>query len=290
MSSGARIIDQGYRPYEGPRHGVGGSIRAVAQHSIGRVLGRRRGPAAKVLPILILAISVVPAITFVGMAALLPRQLVDEGILPSYGEYYGYITSAIVIFSAFVAPDLLCTDRRTRMLGLLLASPLDRTTYLAAKAIAVVATLSVITIGPPLLMLVAFTMEGAGPGSPADWLAVLGRILLAGVVIAALHATLSLAVSSFTDRNGFASAGVLLTLLLTSIVAGILIDSAGAPTTVAVFDLLGMPFELITRIYPDVAPGRAELSTVLVAAANLGWTLLFAAVVAVRYRRIQVTR
>jgi ABC-2 type transport system permease protein len=289
VSDGARILDQGYRPYDGPRTGTTGAMRAVVLHSLARVLGIRRGAVAKILPILILAISIVPAAVFVGMAALLPRPLIEEGLLPSYGEYYGYITSAIIIFSAFVAPELLCTDRRTRMLGMLLASPLDRTTYLAAKAIAVLAALAVITIGPPMVMLVAFSLEGAGPDGVGAWLAIFGRILGGGAIIAALHTSLSLAVSSFTDRNGFASAGVLLTLLLSTVVTGILIESGGS-SNLAVFDLLGLPFELVTRLYPDVAPGRPELSTSVVAASNLAWTLLFAGVVTWRYRRIQVTR
>ena len=289
MSDAARIIDQGYRPYEGERGGTGAAMRAVVLHSLARVVGIRRGAVAKVLPILILVISVVPAAVFVGMAALLPRSLIAEDILPGYGEYYGYITSAIVIFSAFVAPELLCTDRRTRMLGLLLASPLDRRTYLAAKAIAVLAALAVITIGPPLLMLVAFTLENAGPDGIGDWLGVFGRIIAGGVIIAALHTTLSLAIASFTDRNGFASAGVLLALLLSSIVSSILVDS-GASASFGVFDLLGLPFDLISRLYPDLDPARPELSTPLVAGAYAGSTILFAVVVVVRYHRLQVTR
>jgi ABC-2 type transport system permease protein len=289
VSDSARIIDQGYRPYEGERGGTSAAVRTVVQHSLARVLGIRRGAVAKILPILILIISVVPAAVFVGMAALLPRSLVAEGLLPSYGEYYGYITSAIVIFSAFVAPELLCTDRRTRMLGLLLASPLDRRTYLMAKAIAVLMALAVITIGPPLLMLVAFTLENAGPDGLGEWLAVFGRIVAGGAIIAALHTSLSLAVSSFTDRNGFASAGVLLTLLLSNVVAAILVES-GASANLAVLDLLGLPFELITRLYPDLEPARPELSTALVAAANAAWTLAFAVVVVVRYQRVEVTR
>jgi ABC-2 type transport system permease protein len=289
MSDAARILDQGYRPYEGARGGTAAAVRAVVQHSLARVVGIRRGAVAKVLPILILVISVLPAAVFVGMAALLPRSLIAEDILPGYGEYYGYITSAIVIFSAFVAPELLCTDRRTRMLGLLLASPLDRRTYLAAKAIAVLIALAVITIGPPLLMLVAFTLENAGPDGVGGWLAVFGRIIAGGAIIAALHTTLSLAIASFTDRNGFASAGVLLSLLLSNVVSNILVES-GASASIGVFDLLGLPFDLISRLYPDLDPARPELSTPLVAAAYAVWTVLFAVIVAVRYHRLEVTR
>ena len=64
--------------------------------------------------------------------------------LPTYGEYYGFIVSAIIVFVAFVAPEVLCTDRRTGMLGLYLASPLTRDTYLLAKAIAVAVVLATV--------------------------------------------------------------------------------------------------------------------------------------------------
>ena len=48
---------------------------------------------------------------------------------------------------------MLCTDRRTGLLGLYFASPLDRNTYLVSKAAAVAAVLSIVTTGPLLLMI-----------------------------------------------------------------------------------------------------------------------------------------
>ena len=89
---------------------------------------------SKILPVLAALLAYVPAIVFVGLAALLPRTtFLENDLLPTYAEYYGFITSAIVVFVAFVAPEVLCTDRRTGMLGLYLASPLTRYTYLAGQ-------------------------------------------------------------------------------------------------------------------------------------------------------------
>ena len=70
---------------------------------------------------------------------------------------------ALALFAAFVAPEALCTDRRTGMLDLYLAGPLDVKRYLAAKWAAVVGVMLVMTIGPQLFLLVAYSVEGAGP-------------------------------------------------------------------------------------------------------------------------------
>src|SRR3712207_8505042 len=60
----------------------------------------------------------------------------DTAVLPTYHEYYGFITAAIVVFVALVGPEVLCPDRRDGMLGMYLASPLTRDSYLGAKLLA----------------------------------------------------------------------------------------------------------------------------------------------------------
>ena len=66
--SDARILDQGYRPYEGPRRGLAGAVRSLAWHSVLRALGLRRTAWAKLLPIASVLIAYVPAVVFVGIA------------------------------------------------------------------------------------------------------------------------------------------------------------------------------------------------------------------------------
>ena len=67
-TSDARIVDRGYRRYEGPRRGGAGAYRSLVVHSAQRALGLRRPATAKILPVLSVFIAYVPAIVFVGIA------------------------------------------------------------------------------------------------------------------------------------------------------------------------------------------------------------------------------
>ncbi|MEJ7585849.1 MAG: ABC transporter permease subunit, partial [Acidimicrobiales bacterium] len=112
------------------------------------------------------------------------------------------------MFVAVVAPEILCTDRRTGMLGVYLASPLTRDTYLLAKALATLIVLAFVTIGPPLLMLIAFIVQGEGPDGVAGVALTVVRILGSGLAISILYTAFSMGVSSLTDRKAFATAGL----------------------------------------------------------------------------------
>jgi ABC-2 type transport system permease protein len=200
-----------------------------------------------------------------------------------------FIQSAVILFVAFVGPELLCSDRRTGMLGLYLASPLTRDTYLAAKALATGLVLAFVTIGPPLLMLIAFIIQGQGPDGPAGVAGTLGRIVCAGLAITVLFTAVSLGISSLTDRKAFATAGLILIFLVSSAVTGVLVGVLELPEGFLVLDLFALPFALVVRIHGE----SDAFSGVTLGAAVLGslaWTVLGTAVARLRYQRLQVTR
>ncbi|WP_419918344.1 ABC transporter permease subunit [Candidatus Poriferisocius sp.] len=246
----ARIYDRGYVAYEGPRHSPGSAMLNLAYHTVQRVLGLKRSNWQKVLPAITLLIAFVPAIVFVGIAALLPGT--DELPMGKSGDYYDIIVWALFLFAAFVAPEAVCTDRRSGMLGLYLASPLNRDTYLVAKFAAVVAVLGIMTMGPQLLMLIAFTLDGTGPDGVNAWFAELGRLLAAGVMMAVFWASLSLAISSLTDRRTRASVAVFLIPLVSLAIGRGLSEGAKWGDSWALVDLISLPVEAVFRIYGEV--------------------------------------
>ena len=260
----ARLFDLGYRSYDGPRERPERAMLTLALFTAGRVLGLGRGARHKVLPAITLAIAFLPALFSVVFSAIADDVLADD--LISYGEYMFFIGSALALFAALVAPEALCPDRRSGMLGLYLSGPLDRTRYLAAKGAAVFAVMLLITLGPLLFMLLAFVLAGlravrlGGPRAP--------RASRGGVATALLYASLSMAVSSFTTRRAAAAVGVVLLLFVPVIIVRSAIESADAPNEL---DLLSFPLvaaDLAYRIFgetPDGASPISELSTWLVA-------------------------
>ena len=293
----ARILDRSYRSYDGTRSGVLGAMRTVTFHSMRHALGIKRRHGAKVVPVLTILLAYVPAVVFVGIVALFKNRVDTADLLPTYPEYYGFVSAAIFVFSAFVTPELLCPDRRSGLLGMYLASPLDRNTYLVAKAAAVTGILSLVTIGPLLLILLSYTILGQGPDSPLHWLITIARIVAGGLCVAGLHTALSLAIASTTTRRAAASAVIILALVGTFIISGSVVFGAGQSIYYELFDLLRLPFLAVTRIFGEATeptdPELARLNdipTATVIAVNIGWTVVFSAFVWWRYRRLAVTR
>lgn len=285
----ARIIDRGYRKYDGARSGVRGAMGAVLLHSVQRALGLRRTIWAKVLPIVTIAFAYVPAVVFIGVVALVPEAQGRDFLLPSYGDYYGFVIAAIMVFVALVAPEVLCTDRRTGMLGVYLASPLDRNTYLAAKAASIAAVVSLVCLGPPLLMLVANLLQSTGPTSADDIVRTTWHVLVAGITITLLFTGITMGVTSLTDRKAVAAAAIML-LFLVSLSVTSTIRATGGPVGSAAFAPTLLSLELAQRIHGEYSPIMDGVPDLTVWLAWAAWTFGGFALAWYRLHKLPVTR
>jgi ABC-2 type transport system permease protein len=289
----ARILDQGYRRYAGVRLGPGHAVRSVIAATLRRILGLHRSARWKILPVLAIGFAYLPAIVFVGVVALFNRINNGQGnvreVIPQYADYYGFIISAIVLFVTFVAPEALCPDRRSRVLSLYLASPLTRMTYLLAKSAAVGVVIAIATLGPPLLLLLGFSLQGVGPDGIGGFFGILGRIVASGALVAVLFTAVSTGIASLTDRKGFAAAATLLMVIGTQIVAGTWRFGLNGPDEAMLVSLTSAPFQLVARIYGRPDP-ILHVATPTLVLANLAWIAAGAATAIVRYQRLQVTR
>lgn len=291
MSATTRIYDSGYRPYDGPRLGPGHTARALITHTLQRVFGLHRPARNKVLPFLITIIGYVPPAVFVGLAAFLPKQI-SRNALPTYGDFYGFISGVVLLFAMFVAPEAMCPDRRSGMLSLYLAAPLTRTRYLASKGAAIFTALLFVTLGPPLLLLIGLSLQSAGPHGPGGLALVLLRIIASGVMMSTVYTALSLGVSSLTDRRAIAAAGMFIFVQATSAVTAALVFGANAPHWILAFGISRAPFEFARRIF-GLGPliDRNDFVDVWpLAIALVLWATLGIVIAWNRYRSLQVTR
>lgn len=215
-----RVYDRGYRPYEGPRGGRAAAITALWRASVRRALGFRRSWRQKLLPWVLLAIATVPAAVFVGVAYLTRDTPAENIRIISYREYVG-VSTALLLFVAITAPDVMCPDRRQRVLPLILSRPLTGIDYAFAKLGAIFAIVFAFAFIPQVVLFVGqmLVSDDGAFRYARDNAEVIWQAPVAVAVLALYYSTLGVAVSSLTARRVVAAAIFLGLLLVTSVVA-----------------------------------------------------------------------
>ncbi|HEV2034957.1 MAG TPA: ABC transporter permease [Candidatus Dormibacteraeota bacterium] len=280
MSAQAQIADRRFQHYVGERRGAGYSFFSLLLHSIGWVLGLKRSSRYKIIPALVLLSTYLPAAAFVLVVTVAPPGTP----LPKYSDFYAFTVPAIYLFIALTMPELICPDRRHGTLRMYMTSNLNPATYLAAKVAAAWSVLAIVTVIPVVIQLLSYSLFGHGPANAGEWFKTLAQIIGAGLELAIFYGTIALALSSLTDRNSFAAAGIILTFVLSGAALGILQGPLKAPAWVLLVNVNQLPTELISRIYQLKEVGTvAGVPTWEVAAAAAGWVLAGLAVLAIRY-------
>ena len=216
------IFDLGYRGYDGPREGRVRAYKALWVNGVRTALGIGRSWGAKVMPAILLIAVISPALVAVIVASLAgPEDII------SHSDYYGIVSIVLLLFSAIVAPELLCPDRRDRVLGLYLVRPLTTTDYVAARWLAFLSVTLPLVLAGQIVLFVGLTLAASDPVQYVEdnWLDV-PRFLLAGLVVAVYTTTVPLAVSAFTPRRAYAAALVIGVFVISLAVIGFLTSPA----------------------------------------------------------------
>ena len=213
------LFDLGYQHYDGPREGRMRARKAVFFDGFKNTLGLGRGAGAKILPMLLFAAAMAPAIV-IALIASLTGGLLD---VPGHAEYYQVVSIVLLIFSAIIAPELLCPDRRNGVISLYLVRPLSITDYVAARWLAFFTITLLLVYSGQMVLLAGLVLSAADPLEYLrdNWLDI-PRILGAGLLLAAFITTLPLAVAAFTDRRAIASAFVIGLFVISAAAGGIL--------------------------------------------------------------------
>jgi ABC-2 type transport system permease protein len=265
------VYDRGYRPYEGARGGRGAATLALFKATIRRALGLRRSWRQKVAPFVLLGVATIPAIVNVGVGYVTRNELFQDRIeIITYREYVG-VSSSLLLFVALVAPDVICPDRRQRVLPLMFARPLTGTDYVAAKGAAISTILFFFSFLPQVVLFVGnMLVSDSSFRYLRDHLDVLWKVTAAVAVLSVYYAVIGLAVSSLTDRRIVAGAAVIGLVLVTSISSAILVESGdrryGEGTPAALINILALPLEVRDLIFL----GRIDRDSDLTGVANGG--------------------
>jgi ABC-2 type transport system permease protein len=276
------VYDRGYRPYDGPRGGRSAARMALFRASVRRALGLRRSWRQKVAPLVLLGIVVIPAIVNVGAKYLTRNTPGNDVDLITYREYVG-VSNALLVFVALTAPDLMCPDRRQRVLPLLFARPMTGVDYVVAKVGAMFAILFAFSFFPQIVLFVG-QMLVADDGALAyarDNAEVLWQVPLAVAALALFYASIGMAIASLTSRRITAGASIVGVFLVTSIISGVLsgeaTDSDVSGSAAALLDLLSLPLVLRDLVFLGHVDPDFSLSGV--ANGGLWAVVVYAAVV-----------
>lgn len=286
------VYDRGYRPYDGPRGGRRAATFALYLASIRRALGIRRSWRQKVFPWALLAIVTVPAIINVGIGYVTRDSPRADFTFITYREYVG-VSSALLLFVALTAPDVVCPDRRHRVLPLIFARPLVGTDYVLAKVGAITTILFAFSFLPQVVLFVGQMLVSKGA---LDYFTanaeVLWQVPLAVLVLAVYYGAVGVAISSLTSRRIVAGVAIIALALVPSVVTGVILDSGNGDGqgAIAALNLLALPLHLRDLIFlghvdPDGPLGGVEYGGLLAVGVYLVVLAVAFGILFARYRQ-----
>ncbi len=227
-----QIFDIGYQRYDGPRQGQMRARMALLVDGLRQSTGLGRGTRSKILPILMILVSVVPAAIILVIAAI-TGAFIEDGRPVALGDYYPIIAVLLLILTGILAPGLLIPDRQNNVLSLYLVRPIGMVDYLAARWLAFfLVTTVIVLIGPLALALGYILLSPDAVAEFRDNWQDFPKVILAAAVIAALLTSIPMGIAAITPRRAYAAAIVIGGALMLSAAVGILTETFNTTTNI----------------------------------------------------------
>ena len=209
------IHDLGYRHYDGLREGTPAIARTLFVTGLRHAYGLGRSGKSKVMPFLLLAMSVLPATIVVGVVVL--TGLDDLPV--SYADYTNQTQLLVSLFAAAQAPVLFSRDLRHRSIVLYLARPLSASVYALMRWLSLTVAVWLFVSVPTLLLYLGAMLSGL---DKSDQTTALLKAVALQTLLALLIAGITGLISSVSLRRGFAVVGSVMALIvLTGVVTAI---------------------------------------------------------------------
>lgn len=245
------VYDRGYRPYDGERGGRSASRLALGRLSVRRALGLRRAWRQKFFPWGLLVIAVIPAVVNVGVKYLTRNSPAEDFDFITYRGYIGN-PLALLLFVALTAPDIICPDRRNRVLPLVFARPLTGNDYVLTK----VGSIALIIFGfgfiPHVVLFVGQMLVSSGGALDyaRENAEVVWQVPISVAFQAVFYAAIGIALSTLTTRRIVASVSFLALLLISSTIAGVAYEiNDQQPTYWTIVNVLRIPLHLRDLVF-----------------------------------------
>jgi ABC-2 type transport system permease protein len=228
VSRAGNIYDLGYRRYEGPRLGRAHAIRSLVFHSFRTTFGIGRSGRAKAAPITFGAIAILPAVIIVGGLTIAARfgfdRQLDNAEIVGFNNYYSSVTAIIALFCAAQAPELFGRDQRHGVIALYFARALRRSDYALGRLLGFVLAILLLLLLPMVILFLGRVLLSTDIGGAFGAnLPNVPPVVAQGLLIAGLYGSLAMAISAYTPRRAYATAGIIALFVLPGLVAGIVV-------------------------------------------------------------------
>lgn len=224
---GGNIYDIGYQAYDGPRLGRRAALGALFRQALRACYGIGRGGRAKIVPIALGVLALLPAVLAIGISALAAQapgggDILEEASPVRFATYHGLISILVMLFAAAQGPELFGRDQRYGVLPLYFSRVLTRIDYAVARTGGLWVALLLMIVVPQVLLLFGRIFVAPDPVQGfQEEIGAVPQFMAQAVLTAGLLGSLTALVASHTPRRAYATAIIIAIFIIPSIVVGL---------------------------------------------------------------------